>query len=154
MCNLWWYAVKQVLVKKLFMTLPMGTWGWKRRVYTGSRHDAATFFVKCWPYTIKDIEDFFARLVTDRKSWFHVHTPDSKRWWVQWKHPGSSHSKIIFKWSFCERISGHHFLGFTGNIAKELALYWCNNQQWQVLWNTNKTGAESLSNTRENGHVQ
>ena len=68
-------------------------------MYTGSRPDAATqtewtFFVKCQPYTIKDTEDFFARLVTDSKSWLHYHTLDNNRWSVQWKHPRSSHSFI------------------------------------------------------------
>lgn len=56
-----------------------------------------TFFVKCRPYTIKDNEDFFTRLVTGSKSWLHYHTPDNKRWLVQWKHTGSPHSKIILK---------------------------------------------------------
>ena len=84
-------------------------------------------------YTIRDTEDFFARLVTDSKSWLHYHTLDNKTWSVQGKDPGSSHSKIILKWSFCGQTSGHHFLGLTGNIAKELALHWSNNQQRQVL---------------------
>ena len=99
MRNLWWYAVKQALVKKLFMTLSMRIWRWKRCVYSVSRPDAATqtestFFVKFQPYTIKDNEDFFARLVTDSKSWLHYHTLDNKRWSVQWEHAGSSHSFI------------------------------------------------------------
>jgi hypothetical protein len=107
-------------------------------VYIGSQPNAVTqtewtFFVKCRPYIIKDTEDFFARLVRDSKSWLHFHTPDNKRLSVQWKHPGSSHSKIILKWSFCGKTSGHNFLGLTGNITNELALYWCNNQQCRLV---------------------
>jgi len=99
MHNLWWYAVKQALVKKLFMTLSMRIWRWNRCVNTRSWPDAATqtewtFFVKYQPYTIKDTEDFFARLVTDSKSWLHYHTLDNKRWSVQWEHPESSNSFI------------------------------------------------------------
>jgi hypothetical protein len=159
MLNLSWYAVKQALVKKFFMTLSMRIWRRKRCVYTGSRPNAATqtgwtFFVKCQPYTIKDTEDIFAILPTGSKSWLHYQTPNDRRWWMQWKHPRSPHSNIILKWSFCGKESGHHFLWLRGNIANELALYWCYNQQWQVLWNTNKTGAESLSNARDNGHVK
>jgi len=67
---------------------------------------------------------------------------------------GSSHYKIILKWPFYGKTSGHHFLGLLGYVTNELALHWCTNQQWQVLWNTNKIGAESLINARENGHAK